>query len=89
LFDAKAAKAEILKNPDQKDINGKVLGVGDRVLYINARYGSRMILDQGTVKEFLAAANSKGHSIATVITSEDGGEESSLQYPESMVYRMD
>jgi uncharacterized Zn ribbon protein len=85
-FDTKAAKDAILKNPDQKDINGKVLSVGDTVLYINARYGSRMTLDEGTVVEFLASVNSKAHTIATVIESKTG-EQSSLQYPESMVYK--
>lgn len=87
-FDAKAAKAEILKNPDQKDINGKVLSVGDRVLYINARYGSRMTLEEGKVIEFAASANSKAHTITTIIESQTG-EQSSLQYPESMVYKLD
>jgi uncharacterized Zn ribbon protein len=86
-FDAKAAKNEILKNPDQRDINDNVLSVGDRVLYINARYGSRMTLDEGTVLEFLASVDSKGHSITTVIESKTG-EQSSLSYPESMVYRL-
>lgn len=87
-FDAKAAKADLLKNPDQRDINGKLLSIGDRVLYINARYGSRMTLEEGVVQEFVASVNSKTHSFATVIQSKTG-EESSLQYPESMVYRLD
>lgn len=86
-FDAKAAKAELLKNPDQKDINGKVLSIGDPVLYINARYGSRMTLEEGTITEFAASVNSRDHSFATIITSKSG-EQSSLQYPESMVYKM-
>lgn len=86
-FDAAAAKAEILKKPDQRDINDRVLQVGDRVLYINARYGSRMTLEEGIVKEFLASANSKGHSVTTVIES-NGGERSELSYPESMVYKI-
>lgn len=87
LFDAKAAKAEVLKNPDQKDINGEVLAVGDEVLYINARYGSRMTLEKGTVLEFAVTANSKSHTVATIIGSKTG-EQSSLQYPESMVCKM-
>ena len=86
-FDAKAAKEDILKNPDQKDINGNLLSIGDPVLYINARYGSRMTLEEGKVKEFTVSVNSKDHTITTVIESKTG-ELSSLQYPESMVYRM-
>lgn len=85
-FDAKAAKEALLKNPNQTDINGHVLTVGDPVLYINARYGSRMTLEEGTVVEFLVSVDSKGHSFTTVIESPTG-ELSSLQYPESMVYR--
>lgn len=84
-FDAKAAKEEILKTPNQRDINGKMLSVGDTVLYINARYGSRMVLEEGTITEFAASVNSKDHTIATIIKSKTG-EISSLQYPESMVY---
>lgn len=86
-FDTKAAKEDILKNPDQKDINGNLLSIGDPVLYINARYGSRMTLEEGKIKEFNASVNSKDHTITTVIESKTG-ELSSLQYPESMVYRM-
>lgn len=86
-FDAKAAKEELLKNPDQKDIKGNVLSVGDRVLYINARYGSRMTLDEGKIVEFAASVNSKAHAFSTIIES-DTGEQSTLQYPESMVYKL-
>jgi uncharacterized Zn ribbon protein len=86
-FDAKTAKEELLKNPNQKDINGNVLAIGDKVLYINARYGSRMVLEEGSIAEFAASVNSKGHTIATIIESQNG-EMSSLSYPEDMVYLM-
>ena len=86
-FDAKAAKADLLKSPDQTDINGKVLSIGDSVLYINARYGSRMTLEEGKIVEFAASVNSKGHTITTIIESLSG-ERSSLLYPEDMVYLM-
>lgn len=87
-FDAETAKQEILKNPNQKDINGNVLAIGDSVLYINARYGSRMVLEEGNVAEFAVNVNSKGWTITTIIESKSG-EYSSLQYPESMVYKFD
>lgn len=87
LFDAKAAKNEILKNLDQKDIDGNILSVGDKVLYINARYGSRMTLDRGTIDEFKVVANSSKHTITTIIKSVSG-EISSLHHPENMVYRL-
>lgn len=85
-FDAKAAKQEVLKNPNQKDIDGNVLTIGDKVLYINARYGSGMTLERGTVKEFKVVVNSESTSISTIIES-DGGETSSLTYPQRMVYK--
>lgn len=85
-FDAKAAKVELLKNPDQKDIYGKVLSIGDPVLYINARYGSRMVLTEGKIVEFKVSVDSSGHTFATIIESLTG-EQSSLQYPEDMVYK--
>lgn len=86
-FDAKTAKEEALKNPDQRDIDGQVLGVGDQVLYINARYGARMVLTHGTIKEFKAVADSKGVTITTIVENKDG-ELSAMLYPESMIYRV-
>lgn len=86
-FDTKAAKEEALKNPDQRDIDGQVLGVGDQVLYINARYGARMVLTHGTIKEFKAVADSKGVTITTIVENKDG-ELSAMLYPESMIYRV-
>lgn len=86
-FDAKAAKETLLQNPNQTDIKGNVLSLGDPVLYINARYGSRMTLEEGQIVEFLVSVDSKSHTFTTVIESQTG-ERSSLQYPESMVYLM-
>ncbi len=86
-FDAKAAKEEILKNPNQKDIDGNVLAIGDKVMYVNARYGSGMVLTRGVITEFLASVNSQGFSITTVIESKDG-EISNLSYPENMVSKL-
>lgn len=86
-FDTKAAKEEALKEPDQRDIDGRVIGVGDQVLYINARYGARMVLTHGTIKEFKAVADSKGVTITTIVEDKDG-ELSSMLYPESMIYLM-
>jgi len=86
-FDAKTAKEEALKNPDQRDIDDNVLNVGDRVLYINARYGARMVLSHGVIKEFKAVADSRGTTITTVVEGEDG-QLSEMLYPESMIYLM-
>lgn len=86
-FDAKEAKNKILENPNQKDIKGNILAIGDTVLYINARYGHRMVLDEGKIIEFDASVNSKGHTITTIIENASG-EISSLQYPEDMIYKL-
>lgn len=86
-FDANAAKQEALANPDQYDIDGNLLAIGDKVLYINARYGARMVLSHGTIVEFKAVANSYGTTITTIIESE-AGEKSELLYPEDMVYKL-
>lgn len=86
-FDAGAAKEEVLKNPDQRDINDDVLEIGDRVLYINLRYGSGAILDRGNIKEFKVVANSKTTTITTIIESNDG-ELSELSYPGKMVWKV-
>ena len=86
-FDAKSAKDEVLKNPDQKDIDGKVLNVGDNVMFINARYGSRMVLERGKVKEFKVVVDSKKTSISTIIENSEGAL-STLSYPEDMVCKI-
>lgn len=86
-FDAKSAKEEVLKNPDQKDIDGTVLNIGDNVMFINARYGSRMVLERGRVKEFKVVVDSKKTSISTVIENSEGAL-STLSYPEDMVCKI-
>lgn len=86
-FDAKSAKEEVLKNPDQKDIDGNILNVGDKVMFVNARYGSRMVLERGTVKEFKVVVDSKKTSISTVIENGEGVL-STLSYSEDMVCKI-
>lgn len=80
-------KAEIQKNPEQVDIDGTTLAVDDKVYYINARYGSRMTLSRGKIKEFKVVVNQNKTEITTVIEAEDG-ELSSISYPESMVCKI-
>ena len=87
MFDRKAAKAELLKNPDQTDIDGNVLAIGDKVLYINARYYAGMELCHGTIQEFKVTADSKGHSFTTVVKNDEADEVSSISYPWQMIYK--
>lgn len=85
-FDAKAAQKEILKSPDQKDIDGNILAIGDPVLYINARYGSGMTLEHGTVKEFKVSVDSKKHEIFTIVQNSDGVE-SKITNSHNMIFK--
>jgi hypothetical protein len=87
MFDKKAAKEELLKNPDQHDIDGKLLAVGDKVLYINARYGSGFGMCHGTIKEFKVVADSSGHSFTTVVQMDGEDQLSSISNPSEMVYK--
>ena len=61
-----------MKNPDQKDIDGNILNIGDNVLYINARYGSGMELCHGKIKEFKAKVDSRRTEIFTVVENAEG-----------------
>jgi hypothetical protein len=87
MFDKKAAKEELLKNPDQHDIDGKLLAVGDKVLYINARYGSGFGMCHGTIKEFKVVADSSGHSFTTVVQMDGEDQLSSISNPSEMIYK--
>lgn len=87
LFDRKAAKQKLLVDPDQRDIDGEILAIGDKVLYINTRYGSGSELCHGTIKEFKVTADSKGHSYTTIVQNDEADEESSMSYPFQMIWR--
>ncbi len=47
-----SAAVEAQKTAKRLDIDGIELTVGDPVIYINARYGSGMLLEHGTITEF-------------------------------------
>lgn len=87
LFDSKAAKENVLKNPMQKDIDGKLLKVGDKVLYVNARYGSGMSLNHGTIKEFKVVVNSKHTEISTVVARDTDKLLSTISDSSQMIYK--
>ena len=87
MFDKKSAKEELLKNPNQRDIDGKSLNVGDKVLYINARYGSGFAMCHGTIKEFKVSVDSTGYCFTTVIQNDTGEEVSSITNPSEMVWK--
>lgn len=85
-FDAKAAKAELLADPKQTDIDNKSIAIGDKVLYINARYGSGMVLSHGVINRFEARADSQGTEIFTIVV-DDTGTESKMRMPDQMLYK--
>ncbi|AGR48113.2 hypothetical protein SmphiM12_481 [Sinorhizobium phage phiM12] len=90
LFDSKAAKQAALENPDQYDVDGKLLNIGDKVLYINARYGSAFQLCHGAIREFKAVVNSKTKTITTIVQNDaDFSELSAIASPHLMIYKKD
>ena len=90
-FDAKSAKEKALQNPEQYDIDGNLLNINDKVLYINARYGSGMELCHGVIKEFTASVDSKRTEIFTIVRSDESTDEreilSKISNPSCMIYK--
>jgi hypothetical protein len=87
MFDKKSAKEAALKNPNQYDIDGKLLEIGDEVLYINARYGSGFELCHGAIQEFKAASDSYGNTISTIVKHADSDQVSSISNPTTMIWK--
>jgi hypothetical protein len=93
-FDKKAAEKKMLKENPVLDRDGNQLSVGDRVLYINARYGSGASLDRGTIEKIKYSVqkttyNDSEYSTPHVIIKNDNGEESDIKAPELSILRMD
>lgn len=88
MFDHKAAKQAALEAPEQLDIDGRLLAVGDKVLYINARYGSAFVLSHGVVKEFQAVVDSKKKEIWTIVENAEGVE-SKIANSKEMIWKKD
>lgn len=86
-FDVKAAKAKLLDNIKEEDIDGKRLFVGDKVLYINARYGGGAQLCHGTIDRFEAKADSRSHTVFTIVTEDGKDVESKIQYPGAFIWK--
>lgn len=82
-FDAKAAKKARLDNPQETDIDGKLLAVGDKVLYINSRYGSGSELCHGKVIRFDATRD----TTFTIVQQCGTDMESKIQYAGSYIWK--
>jgi len=89
-LDKKKVAKKAIESIPQKDIDGKVLKVGDKVLYCNIRYGGGTVLCKGTVKEFKAKVgvgyNDKVRKqVFTIILNEDGEEQSKIESSDCMI----
>lgn len=87
LFDKNAAKQKLMEELEVFDIDDNELKVGDRVLYINLRYGAGGMLDHGKIKEFKIINDSKTYRVETIIERDGDGVLSTVNYPENMVYK--
>lgn len=91
-FDKKAAAAKELEQQTVIDRDGNELAVGDRVVYINARYGCGASLDRGTVTEIKANVkfihgDVKGSTIHVMIDNDDG-QKSDIREPQLSVLKI-
>lgn len=80
-FDKKAAEKAATEAAVIKDRDGEVLKEGDRVLYINARYGSAAQLDRGTIKSMRVKVQKRGereYQQLELVIDNDEGEQSKL-----------
>ena len=92
-FDKKAAAKKLLKENDILDREKQVLKVGDRVIYINARYGSGACLDRGTIEEIKFNVQkstyfNKEQYQVHVIIKNDNGQKSDIKNPQLSVIKI-
>lgn len=78
-------KAEKLLQQDVFDINDCKLSIGDKILYLNLRYGCGGKLCHGTVRSFKAHARQE--FVSVIITNDEITEESECNYPHNQVYK--
>ena len=69
------------------DVDSKQLSVGDKVLYMNLRYGCGGKLSHGVVKGF--KAHVRDGYVSVLILNSNGEEESELKYPHYQIYKKD
>lgn len=83
-FDHKKVKAELLKQ-DVLDIDGRTLEIGDKVLYINTRYGSGSELNHGVIIAFKADA--KSGNVSAEILNDICDQKSMCNHTEYQIYK--
>ena len=84
-FNLKEESKKLLNEAKLEDIDGNILSKGDKVLYMNLRYGSGGSLCHGTIKDFKAHA--RDGYVSVIIREDNSGEESNCNYPSSQVYK--
>lgn len=85
-FDKKATEEKYLEDNPIFDRSGNALSKGDRVLYINARYGCAARLDCGVVKDLkygiMKTSYNDGEAVTPhVIIKNDDGSDSDIKRP--------
>lgn len=84
-FNLKEEKKKLLQDVKIEDIDGHIIEIGDKVLYMNLRYGSGGSLCHGVVHDFKAHAR---QGYVSVIVREVGTDiESDLNFPSSQIYK--
>lgn len=84
-FDLKKEGAKLLEKK-VCDIEGNILNVGDKVIYMNLRYGCGGGLCKGVVKSFKAHAR-QGFVSVIIENSRDVNEQSECRYPEMQIMK--
>ncbi len=85
MYNIKAEAAKLLEK-DIRDVEGNILNLGDKVIYMNLRYGCGGRLCKGIVKSFKAHAR-QGYVSVIIENAEDVNEQSECRYPEMQVMK--
>lgn len=84
-FDLKKEGKKLLEK-DTYDIDFNKLSIGDKVLYLNLRYGQGGCLCHGIVKDFKAHA--RDGYVSVIIKNIDSAEESECRQPYNQIYKL-
>jgi len=92
-FNKKKYKEKVLKSITQTDIDGNVLETGDKVLYVNIRYGLGSHLCRGKITGFDVKIsfnnNKKIEKVYTIIKLEGSKEESRIENSNNLILKME
>lgn len=90
-FDKKAAEMKLLEETEIIDREGNELNIGDRILYINARYGCAASLDRGIIEKIKfnvqKTTQDTEYKTVHVIIKNDKGEKSDIKNPKLSILK--